>query len=60
MKRKIQRSEEKDILRWGYEEKRNFSTREAYNILIKDHMVLDPIWSKIWDPSIWSKVSTFL
>ena len=60
MKRKIQYSEEKDILRWGYEEKGTYSTREAYNILIKEHMVLDSLWSKIWDPSIWPKVSTFL
>eukprot|EP00253_Pinus_taeda_P009857 PITA_09857 len=41
MKRKIQHSKEKDILRWGYEEKGTFSTRQAYNILIKDHMVVD-------------------
>lgn len=60
MKRKIQFYEEKDILRWGYEEKGTYSTREAYNILIKEHMVLDSLWSKIWDPSIWPKVSTFL
>ena len=60
MKRKIQFSEEKDILRWGYEEKRTYSIREAYNILIKEHMVLDSLWRKIWDPSFWPKVSTFL
>jgi len=34
--------------------------KEAYNILIKEHMVIDPLWNKIWDPSIWPKVSTFL
>lgn len=60
MKRKIHYSEEKDILRWGYEEKVTFSMSEAYNILIKEQMVLDTLWSKIWEPSIWPKVSTFL
>lgn len=47
-KRKIQYSEEKDILRWGYEERGIYSTREAYNILVKDQIRLDPLWSKIW------------
>ena len=60
MKRKILFSKEKDILRWGYEEKGTYSTREAYYILIKEHMVLDCLWNKIWDPAIWPKVSTFL
>eukprot|EP00253_Pinus_taeda_P020401 PITA_20401 len=35
-KRKIQCSEGKDILRWGYEERGTYSTKEAYNLLIKD------------------------
>lgn len=59
-KRRILPSEEKDILRWGYEEKGTFNTKEAYNIIIKDHLVKDPIWSKVWDPSLWPKISTFL
>lgn len=33
---------------------------EAYNIIIKDHTIKDPLWNKIWAPNIWSKVSTFL
>eukprot|EP00253_Pinus_taeda_P022503 PITA_22503 len=59
-KRKIQCSEGKDVLRWGYEERGTYSTKEAYNLLIKDHSKLDKIWSKIWDSSIWPKISTFL
>lgn len=49
-----------DILRWGYEEKGTFTTREAYNIIIKEHIVKDPLWNKVWDPANWPKVSTFL
>lgn len=60
MKRRIQLSDERDILRWGYEERGTFTTREAYNLIIKEHMVKDPLWSKVWDPSIWPKISTFL
>ncbi len=39
-----------DILRWGYEDKGNFTTKEAYNIIIKEHIVKDGLWSKVWDP----------
>eukprot|EP00253_Pinus_taeda_P019008 PITA_19008 len=60
MKRKIQCLEEKDILRWGYKEKGTFSTKESYNIIIKKFMVKDNLWSKLWDPTNWPKVSTFL
>lgn len=59
-KRRIQPFEEKDILRWGYEEKGTFNNGEAYNLIIKEHLVKDPIWSKVWDPSLWPKISTFL
>eukprot|EP00253_Pinus_taeda_P001854 PITA_01854 len=60
MKRRIQLSNERDILRWGYEETGTFTTKEAYNIIIKEHMVKDPLWSKVRDPSNWPKISTFL
>eukprot|EP00253_Pinus_taeda_P007598 PITA_07598 len=59
-KRKIQFSEKKDVLRWGYEERGTYSTREAYNLFIKDQTRPDKLWNKIWDPSIWPKISTFL
>eukprot|EP00253_Pinus_taeda_P002134 PITA_02134 len=59
-KRRIQYSDEKDILRWGYEEKGTFTTREAYHIIVKEHTIKDPLWNKIWDPKIWLKFLTFL
>lgn len=49
MRRRIQCSEERDVLRWGYGEKGVFSTKEAYNIIIKEHMVKDNLWRKVWD-----------
>jgi len=59
-KRQILSSEEMDILRWGYEEKGTFTTREAYNVIIKERIIKDVLWNKIWDSSNWPKVSTFL
>eukprot|EP00253_Pinus_taeda_P015835 PITA_15835 len=59
-KRKILFSEGMDILRWGYEEKGIFTTQEAYKLIIKDRVVKDKLWDKIWNSSIWLKVSTFL
>ena len=59
-KRKIIRTRGIDALRWGYEEKGTFTTREAYQIIIKDTSHKDKIWDKIWQPPIWPKVSTFL
>ena len=49
-----------DILRWGYEEKGTLTTKEAYNIILKECIVKDGLWSKVWDPPNWPKVSTFL
>eukprot|EP00253_Pinus_taeda_P002816 PITA_02816 len=49
-----------DILRWGYEEKGIFLAREAYKIITKDKITKDKIWDRIWSPSLWPKVSTFL
>lgn len=46
-KRKILFSEGSDILRWGYEEKGTFTTREAYNIIIKERIIKDTLWDKI-------------
>eukprot|EP00253_Pinus_taeda_P028336 PITA_28336 len=60
MKRRIQLSNERDILRWGYEERGIFTMREAYKLIIKEHMVKYPLWSKVWDPTNWPKISTFL
>eukprot|EP00253_Pinus_taeda_P018618 PITA_18618 len=41
------------ILRHGTEQ-------EAYNIILKEHIMKDELWSKVWDPPNWPKVSTFL
>jgi len=59
-KRKILTSAGTDTLRWGYEERGTFTTKEAYKIIIKEKVIKDNIWEKIWNPSIWPKVSTFL
>eukprot|EP00253_Pinus_taeda_P034194 PITA_34194 len=59
-KRQILFSEGMDILRWRYEEKGIFTTQEAYKLIIKDRVVKDKLWDKIWNSSIWPKVSTFL
>eukprot|EP00253_Pinus_taeda_P031999 PITA_31999 len=58
--RKIRYSEKKDVLRWGYEAKGMFTTHEAYNIIIKESALKDPLWTAIWAPNLWPKVSTFL
>eukprot|EP00253_Pinus_taeda_P015540 PITA_15540 len=59
-KRKILFSEERDILRWGYEEKGTFTSQEAYKILIRERMIKDKLWNNIWNSSIWPKISTSL
>eukprot|EP00253_Pinus_taeda_P014925 PITA_14925 len=59
-KRQIPIAAGADILRWGYEERGTFTTREAYNIITKDKIIKDNLWDQIWSSSIWPKVSTFL
>lgn len=59
-KRQIPIAEGTDILRWGYEERGTFITREAYKIIIKERIIKDTLWDKIWNSSNWPKVSTFL
>lgn len=49
-----------DTLRWGYEEKGTFTTKEAYKIIIGNRVSKDKLWDNIWNPPIWPKVSTFL
>lgn len=58
--RKICYSDKKDIIRWGYEARGTFTTKEAYNLIIRNQIVKDPLWNKVWTPIIWPKVSTFL
>eukprot|EP00253_Pinus_taeda_P029767 PITA_29767 len=59
-KRRILKLAGMDTLRLGYEEKGTFTTKEAYRIIIKDIIIKDKLWDKIWNPPIWLKVSTFL
>eukprot|EP00253_Pinus_taeda_P032540 PITA_32540 len=59
-KRKILKKTEQDKLRWGYEEKGTYTTKEAYLIILKDQLTKDKLWEKIWSPPIWPKISTFL
>eukprot|EP00253_Pinus_taeda_P024057 PITA_24057 len=59
-KRQILKATEQDKLRWGYEEKGTYTTKEAYHIIIKDQLTKDKLWEKIWSPPIWPKISTFL
>eukprot|EP00253_Pinus_taeda_P023191 PITA_23191 len=58
--RKILKEIDQDKLRWGYEEKGTFTTKEAYHIILKDQLIKNKLWEKIWNPPIWPKISTFL
>jgi len=59
-KRQIPIAAGADILRWGYEDRGTFTTREAYKIITKEKIIKDALWDQIWSSSIWPKVSTFL
>eukprot|EP00253_Pinus_taeda_P020461 PITA_20461 len=59
-KRRILKENNQDKLRWGYEEKGTYTTKEAYLITLKDQLTKDKLWEKIWNPPIWPKISTFL
>eukprot|EP00253_Pinus_taeda_P008458 PITA_08458 len=59
-KRRILKENDQDKLRWGYEEKGTYTTKEAYLITLKDQLTKDKLWEKIWNPPIWPKISTFL
>eukprot|EP00253_Pinus_taeda_P004859 PITA_04859 len=59
-KRKILKETDQDKLRWGYEEKGTYTTKEAYLIILKDQLTKDKLWEKIWRSPIWPKISTFL
>lgn len=44
----------------GYTPRGNFTTKEAYNLLIGYQDGKDPMWGKIWTPVICPKISKFL
>jgi exonuclease III len=59
--RKIPAREGSDILRWGHTTSGTFSVKEAYHL--QGHTSSqghDSIWSKVWQPFIWPKISFFL
>jgi hypothetical protein len=60
-RRKILTREGPDILRWGYSTAGIFNIKEAY-LLQGQHQEQrkEHIWSKVWNPALWPKVSTFL
>jgi hypothetical protein len=50
-----------DILRWGYSTAGTFTIKEAYFTTGQSpRKNKEPIWSKVWNPALWPKVSTFL
>eukprot|EP00253_Pinus_taeda_P017913 PITA_17913 len=59
-KRKILKETGHDKLGWGYEEKGTFTTKEAYQIILKGKFTKDKLWERIWSTPIWLKISTFL
>jgi exonuclease III len=59
--RKIPTRDGPDILRWGHSTSGTFSVKEAY--YLQENLPgqgPDSIWSKVWQPFIWPKVSFFL
>jgi hypothetical protein len=58
---KIPRREGSDILRCGYSTAGTFTIKEAYFLHSNPQgEIKEPIWSKVWNPALWPKVSTFL
>ena len=59
--RKIPVRDGSDILRWGHSTSGTFSVKEAY-YLQENHpgQGLDLVWSKVWLPFLWPKISFFL
>jgi hypothetical protein len=50
-----------DILRWGYTTAGTFTIKEAYSLYATHQDArTEHIWTKIWNPALWPKISTFL
>jgi hypothetical protein len=59
--RKILHKEGDDILRWGYTPIGTFTIKEAYSLQgSQQEQRTNRIWSKVWNPALWPKISTFL
>jgi hypothetical protein len=53
--------EGEDIIRWGRTGDGNFRVKEAYISMVGlgEHQSR-PLWGKIWNATLWPKISTFL
>eukprot|EP00253_Pinus_taeda_P011233 PITA_11233 len=61
LQRKITPSSQKDKLRWGHTSRGIFTTKESYTIRYDQSTNdKDQLWTHIWQPRLWPKVSTFL
>jgi hypothetical protein len=59
--RKILFWEGPDILRWGHSTAGTFTVKEAYFLHANQQVSRTKhIWNKVWNPSLWPKISTFL
>jgi hypothetical protein len=59
--RRIRKSTDQDILRWGYTPHGSFTLKEGYTLQEKFHnLQKDSIWTTIWKSKLWPKISTFL
>jgi hypothetical protein len=59
--RRIWKSIDQDILRWGYTPHGSFTLKEGYTLQEKFHnLKKDSIWTTIWKSKLWPKISTFL
>jgi len=59
--RKIKQSDQHGKLRWGHTPKGMFTTKEAHHLRYTPTQEnKDKLWDQVWQPGIWSKVSTFL
>jgi hypothetical protein len=59
--RKIPSKEGPDVLRWGHSTSDIFSVKEAYHLQGNPpSQIPETIWSTVWQPFLWPKVSFFL
>jgi hypothetical protein len=59
--RKIPFKDGRDILRWGHSTSGIFSVKEAYHLQTNPpNQAPEGIWSKVWQPFLWPKISLFL
>ena len=60
-KRKIEKREKEDQLRWGYGQSRNFNIKEAAGLLRGDqNSQAGKKWVKLWNMGLWPKITLFL